>query len=114
MTDPRAIDILLQKSRIEYQETMNCWKQMDHVLGMFMDTKQKPQKTFMQMFLEGAFVVLRAREYFGTDGEAYRKGREGCFTCCERCCIDAKRNIMPVCIAKSSMSRQERYKQPCY
>src|SRR5271170_8426780 len=27
VTDPGAVDVLLQKGREEYQETMNCWKQ---------------------------------------------------------------------------------------
>jgi len=53
VSDPRAIDVLLLKSRQDLQETLNCWKQTDHVLGILLDTKQRPQKSFMQKFLEG-------------------------------------------------------------
>ncbi|KAL0952506.1 hypothetical protein HGRIS_006768 [Hohenbuehelia grisea] len=53
VTDPRAIDVLLLKSRQDYQETMNCWKQPDHVLGILLNAEDKPQKTFLQKFLEG-------------------------------------------------------------
>ncbi|KAG5642705.1 hypothetical protein DXG03_002308 [Asterophora parasitica] len=53
VTDPRAIDVLLLKSRQEYQETMNCWKQTDHILGVLLQDRTRPQKTFLQNFYEG-------------------------------------------------------------
>ncbi|KAF5376063.1 hypothetical protein D9615_007688 [Tricholomella constricta] len=53
VTDPRAIDVLLLKSRQEYQETMNCWKQTDHILGILLQPQTRPQKTFLQKFYEG-------------------------------------------------------------
>ncbi|KAF8711497.1 hypothetical protein AX14_013240 [Amanita brunnescens Koide BX004] len=53
VTDLRAIDVLLLKGRQEYQETLNCWKQRDHVEGILLAPQYRPQKTFMQKFLEG-------------------------------------------------------------
>ncbi|KAG6857022.1 hypothetical protein H0H87_010694 [Tephrocybe sp. NHM501043] len=53
VTDARAIDVLLLKGRQEYQETMNCWKQTDHVMGVLLQPQTRPQKTFLQRFYEG-------------------------------------------------------------
>lgn len=53
VTDMRAIDVLLLKGRQEYQETLNCWKQRDHVEGILLAPQHRPQRTFMQKFLEG-------------------------------------------------------------
>ncbi|KAG6866320.1 hypothetical protein C0991_005787 [Blastosporella zonata] len=54
VTDARAIDVLLLKGRQEYQETMNCWKQNDHIMGILLQPQSRPQKTFLQRFYEGA------------------------------------------------------------
>lgn len=56
VTDPKAIDVLVLKGRQDYQETMNCWKQIDHVMGILLEPQQRPQRTFLQKFYEGAFV----------------------------------------------------------
>lgn len=54
VTDLRAIDVLIHKSRQDYQETVNLWKQNDHILGLFLaDEGQKAPKTFLQKFYEG-------------------------------------------------------------
>ncbi|KAF8064032.1 hypothetical protein FPV67DRAFT_1563136 [Lyophyllum atratum] len=53
VTDQRAIDVLLHKGRQEYQETMNCWKQTDHILGILIQPQTRPQRTFLQKFYEG-------------------------------------------------------------
>jgi len=55
ITDPRAIDVLLQKGWQEYQETMNVWKQRDHVLGILLEDQgaSRPPRTFLQKFYEG-------------------------------------------------------------
>ncbi|EIM84460.1 uncharacterized protein STEHIDRAFT_148497 [Stereum hirsutum FP-91666 SS1] len=54
VTDPKVIDVLVTKSRMEYQEIMNCWAQEPHILGLLLDSgKTRPQRTFMQKFLEG-------------------------------------------------------------
>ncbi|RDB23880.1 NADH-ubiquinone oxidoreductase 14 subunit [Hypsizygus marmoreus] len=53
VTDPRAIDVLLLKGRQEYQETMNLWKQNDHIMGILLQPQTRPHKTFLQRFYEG-------------------------------------------------------------
>ncbi len=53
VTDSRAIDVLLLKGRQDYQETMNCWKQTDHVVGILLQPQDRPQRTFLQKFYEG-------------------------------------------------------------
>ncbi|XP_006455709.1 NdufA6 NADH-ubiquinone oxidoreductase subunit [Agaricus bisporus var. bisporus H97] len=54
VTDQRAIDILIHKSRLELQETMNVWKQNDHVLGILLaHSEEEGPKTFLQKFYEG-------------------------------------------------------------
>ncbi|KIJ61674.1 hypothetical protein HYDPIDRAFT_42393 [Hydnomerulius pinastri MD-312] len=53
VSDPRAIEILLLKSRQDLQESLNCWKQTDHVMGILLKVEERPQKGFMQKFLEG-------------------------------------------------------------
>lgn len=35
VTDLNVIDLLIFKSRQDYQETMNCWKQEPHILAWF-------------------------------------------------------------------------------
>ncbi|KII90129.1 hypothetical protein PLICRDRAFT_91232 [Plicaturopsis crispa FD-325 SS-3] len=53
VSNPRAIDVLLLKGRQEYQETLNCWKQPDHVMGILLQNPNRPQRTFLQKFHEG-------------------------------------------------------------
>ncbi|KAH9837700.1 NADH-ubiquinone oxidoreductase Complex1 subunit [Rhodofomes roseus] len=53
VTDPRVIDVLLLKGRQEYQETMNLWKQTDHVMGIMLEDRKRPPRTFLQKFYEG-------------------------------------------------------------
>ncbi|EMD35146.1 hypothetical protein CERSUDRAFT_139986 [Gelatoporia subvermispora B] len=53
VTDQRVIDMLYLKGRQEYQETMNCWKQTDHVMGILLEAPHRPQRTFLQKFYEG-------------------------------------------------------------
>ncbi|KAK0259471.1 hypothetical protein LTS09_005822 [Friedmanniomyces endolithicus] len=51
-----TVDVLLFNSHQEYQETLNFWKQLTHVLKYFRmeeDPKAKLPKTFIQGFLEG-------------------------------------------------------------
>lgn len=59
VTDPRAIDVLLLKGRQEFQETVNGWKQTDHVAGILLQPQDRPQKTFLQKFYEGEFLYAR-------------------------------------------------------
>jgi len=53
VTDPRAIDVLLLKGRQDFQETMNVWKQTDHVAGILLQPQDRPRRTFLQKFYEG-------------------------------------------------------------
>ncbi|KAI0298465.1 NdufA6 NADH-ubiquinone oxidoreductase 14.8 kDa subunit [Multifurca ochricompacta] len=39
--------------RVEYQETMNFWKQEPHVLGPLLGNSDRPPRTFLQKFFEG-------------------------------------------------------------
>ncbi|GBE87172.1 NADH-ubiquinone oxidoreductase Complex1 subunit [Sparassis latifolia] len=53
ITDTRVIDVLVLKGRQEYQETMNCWKLNDHIMGILLQPKGRPPRTFLQKFYEG-------------------------------------------------------------
>ncbi|KIK65059.1 hypothetical protein GYMLUDRAFT_383405 [Collybiopsis luxurians FD-317 M1] len=54
VTDLRAINVLLLKSRQEYQETINAWKLPDQVMGLLLKPKEGPQaKTFLEKFYTG-------------------------------------------------------------
>ena len=57
VTDLRAIDVLLLKGRQDFQETVNGWKQTDHVAGILLQPQDRPQKTFLQKFYEGEFII---------------------------------------------------------
>lgn len=51
------VDILLFKSDAEYQETMNFWKQSNHVMSYFKEENFRGEhrlpSSFMSGFLEG-------------------------------------------------------------
>ncbi|KAJ7146136.1 NdufA6 NADH-ubiquinone oxidoreductase 14.8 kDa subunit [Mycena epipterygia] len=53
VTELRVIDVLLLKSRQEFQETLNMWKQPDHIYGILLKPKERPTRTFLQKFYEG-------------------------------------------------------------
>jgi NADH dehydrogenase (ubiquinone) 1 alpha subcomplex subunit 6 len=48
--DVRVIDRLILKWQQEYQETMNCWKQEPHIMGMLLQSKERPKETFLEKF----------------------------------------------------------------
>ncbi|KAI5803222.1 NADH-ubiquinone oxidoreductase 14.8 kDa subunit [Geopyxis carbonaria] len=51
-----VVDVLITKSNMEYQETMNYWKQTPHIMRYFRseeDTRSHIPKNFMTAFLEG-------------------------------------------------------------
>lgn len=56
VTDQRVVDVLLLKGRQEYQETINLWKQTDHVMGILLETQSRPPRSFLQKFYEGAYI----------------------------------------------------------
>jgi NADH dehydrogenase (ubiquinone) 1 alpha subcomplex subunit 6 len=41
---------------------MNCWKQSNHVLGIMLENKEKPQRTFLQKFFEGMWSLMFSLE----------------------------------------------------
>jgi NADH dehydrogenase (ubiquinone) 1 alpha subcomplex subunit 6 len=52
----KTVDVLLFNSHSEFQETLNYWKQLTHVLKYFRaeeDPKARLPKTFIQSFIEG-------------------------------------------------------------
>ncbi|KAI5365479.1 Putative NADH dehydrogenase [ubiquinone] (complex I), alpha subcomplex, subunit 6 [Septoria linicola] len=52
----KTVDVLLFNSHQEFQETLNFWKQLTHVLKYFRteeDPKAKLPKNFIQSFIEG-------------------------------------------------------------
>jgi len=52
--DLEAYDVLLHKWYLEYQETMNYWKQEPHIYYMFSkDTAPPKPTTFMDKFMAG-------------------------------------------------------------
>ncbi|KAJ1730640.1 ndufa6 NADH-ubiquinone oxidoreductase subunit [Coemansia sp. BCRC 34490] len=54
VSDPRAIDVLLLKGRMEYEETYNVWKQYSHVLRYFDSNEGAAEPTgFVDRFIEG-------------------------------------------------------------
>ncbi|RKF74716.1 NADH-ubiquinone oxidoreductase 14.8 kDa subunit [Golovinomyces cichoracearum] len=51
-----AVDVLLTQSHTEFQETLNYWKQLPHILKYFRtdeDPTSARPKNFMSAFLEG-------------------------------------------------------------
>ena len=58
VTDPKVIDVLIHKSRVEWQEALNAWKQEPHVLGILLEPKTRPPRTFLQHFYEGELLNL--------------------------------------------------------
>jgi NADH dehydrogenase (ubiquinone) 1 alpha subcomplex subunit 6 len=69
-----TVDVLLAKSDMEFQETMNYWKQLSHVLKYF--TTDEPERarlpsSFMQGFME---VRCAAGHFAWTDADEARDG----------------------------------------
>lgn len=57
VSDPKVVDVLLLKGRQSYQETVNAWSQEPHILGILLAPKERPQRSFMEKFLEGASAL---------------------------------------------------------
>ncbi|KIP06394.1 hypothetical protein PHLGIDRAFT_107023 [Phlebiopsis gigantea 11061_1 CR5-6] len=53
VTDLQVLNHLLLKGRQEYQETMNFWKQREHVLGRLITPRGRPARSFLEKFYEG-------------------------------------------------------------
>ncbi|KAI5291471.1 hypothetical protein KEM54_004468 [Ascosphaera aggregata] len=51
-----VVDVLIAQSHAEYQETLNFWKQISHVMKYFraeQDETARLPKSFMEGFLQG-------------------------------------------------------------
>ncbi|CAO1632029.1 unnamed protein product [Sympodiomycopsis kandeliae] len=49
--DLAVIDLMLFKSRIELQETLNAWKQIPHIMNWFAEEESAPTpETFLEKF----------------------------------------------------------------
>ena len=51
--DPRVIDLLVFKGRLELDECIYVWKQRTHILKYFEDTQRRPATRFMDRFNQG-------------------------------------------------------------
>jgi NADH dehydrogenase (ubiquinone) 1 alpha subcomplex subunit 6 len=59
LADSNFVNILLHKSRLEYQETMNFWKQEHHLIGLLLNgNRERRPRTFLQKFFESGLCTM--------------------------------------------------------